>query len=125
MLHSVDMSAGDPGRHVGRSHDAVDVLEGVIRRHIERLQMEEVSHPRSAYLLRQYRDYGYGLIGMLAAYCDEVGVACPSCIELALKLQQAMADAVMRVNDMSPTRRDPTGVRRVLPRRTSFKRGDA
>jgi hypothetical protein len=113
------MSADDPGPDVQRSHVAIEVLVRVIRRHIERLRTKEIAQSRSAGFLRQYRDYGYGLIGALSAYCDEVGVTCPACVELALELQEAIADATERGNGMDSTTRGPAGVRRALQKRVA------
>lgn len=119
MVHSVHMSADDPGPDVQRSHVAIEVLVRVIRRHIERLREDELSRVQSVSRLRQYRDYGYGLIGALSAYCDEVGVTCPACVELALELQEAIADAAERGNGMDSTTRGPAGVRRALQKRVA------
>ena len=117
MVHGVGMGAGDPDLSAQCSREAVAVLVKLIRRHIDRLRTEEVTHLRSVHLLRQYRGYGYGLIGMLAGYCDEIGVNYRNCVELALELEDAISDAARRALDVTPANIGPAGVRRAVPRR--------
>jgi hypothetical protein len=81
------------GQH---ADDAVRILVDIAHRHIEKVRCHDAVYSPSLDLLRQYRDYGFGLVGMLAGYCDATGVKCGDCLRLALELQAAVDDASAR-----------------------------
>ena len=81
------------GQH---ADDAVRILVDIVHRHIEKVRCHDAAHSPSFDLLRQYRDYGFGLVGMLAGYCDATGAKCGDCLRLALELQAAVDDASVR-----------------------------
>ncbi|MBU3727980.1 MAG: hypothetical protein FGM37_01860 [Phycisphaerales bacterium] len=81
------------GQH---ADDAVRILVDIARRHVEQLRRDNCVHSPGLDLLRQYRDYGFGLLGMLAGYCDATGVTCRDCLTLAIELQAAIEDAGRR-----------------------------
>ena len=115
------MSGAGRARNAGcvsdASHasDAVSVLVGIVRRHIDQLRYGDQTCAPTFDMLRQYRDYGFGLLGMLAGYCDATGVKCAECVRLALELQAAIDDVGKRSR---PLREGPRGALRHPHRRT-------
>jgi hypothetical protein len=90
--------------------DVAGMLRGLVRRHIDALRRDRFEHPAATDLLRQYREYGYGMIQMLAAVHELHGGTPGECVTLAHELEAAYGEAVKRVaasgrNGASPARR--------------------
>lgn len=71
-------------------------LRGIVRRHIDAMRDDRFEHPAATDLLRQYREYGYGMIRMLVAYHDAHGITDRACLMLAVELEAAYREAVKR-----------------------------
>lgn len=106
------------------AHRIASTLLANVRRHIERLRQDPLDHPASKDILRQYREYGLGMIRMLTAYHELCGIVDRECLPLAAELEEAYREAIQRVS-ASKANADRERGRRGGPRwRRGLQRGD-
>lgn len=86
----------------GSKSDAIDdvaaALLATVRGHIERIRREPLDHRVSPNTLRQHREYGLGMIRMLAEYHDIRGIGGQDCLLLAVELDEACQEAIRRAS---------------------------
>jgi hypothetical protein len=122
------------GSHAGRlpmAHHVVEpaggvgsTLIGLVRRHIDALRRDPFDHPAAADLLRQYREYGYGMIRMIAAVHELHGGTPDECATLAVELEAAYREAVKRVEAAGSGRDGATLARSGARWRKGLQRGE-